>query len=452
VCLGLDRIVMAGTVAMWKRSLPLTERGASWSPRRSGRGSISRRGRVSACGRRPAGGWSSSPHPKRASRSRSTDSSSSVGAWSARSRITASSLRSGFASSDGSRGEGCPCGRGVPVTWQQEEPRVNETHRTFSRQHLGELADLTVRIALAIVSMCYVVGFLVVNIHLARYGIVAESLLRVRYIATGALALLLQMFVITTWGASMAVVFGEIARLKAGSGDRPRWASIARIVIVPVFVVGMLVLMIGALSISREGAITQWRQSLTADMRIAIVSFVRLSSCALMTVVLPLKASDWIRGMVSLNRPRNPHGLKTEVLIVDVFVGFLGAILAIIVYTYSVYPVLNPAFGGGAHRRILLLPREAEISSLAVLGLRPGVNGLIGPVSLIEETSDSLILLASETAGERSDVKSIHVPRSSFEGVLSMAWRTQQQSADDVDQGVGSSLGSAPRVTASHRP
>src|SRR5262245_7885796 len=104
---------------------------------------------------------------------------------------------------------------------------------------------------------------------------------------------------------------------------------------------------------------------------------------------------------------------------VDVFTGFVVVLISLGGYANRIYPNLSPVYGGGKQQKLVLVAKPDQVTQLKSLGINISLNSRqIGPLELIYEAADYLILSTPEEIKERDHVQSIRLKKDMLDAIL----------------------------------
>jgi len=258
------------------------------------------------------------------------------------------------------------------------------------RSPIQDWLGLVTRAVVLSVGFLYVVGLLVVNIDLARYGVTNLDLARPEYIMAGALWLL-------AIGAPCGLVSVLVMVLRKPWADKGR--RVATCVVVFVMMVGAA-FTFGALLESMSRSLIGLGSSWTMLDRLSDIR--EFSAPVLVNLILSfliILAGLWTYG--ALQRSRSEF-LAYSCLFVPFAI--LMFVFGLTVYALAIFPHLPRYVGGGKKSVVAIALRETrpELTGRLTFPMSPD-GRWIGPVSLV--TSDEkAITLANVISVGRDDV------------------------------------------------
>lgn len=238
---------------------------------------------------------------------------------------------------------------------------------------LGDTLQLITSIAALLLGAAYVFGGLVVNLHLARYGVIEYQVLRIKYLVVG--LVFMANFVAVLVGASVATLVA--LSLSPSTGLT---AYLVMSLLAAILLIGLWAL---EKRFRKRNLVLNW------------VIFWVLSTLALLHPVMVAVRQSIV-------------GSTTLYEAVQIAGAGLAGILALIgqVYFYAGYIYGNPAaldpVGMGIPVRVRLAGTKADIELLRNLGLpaEPETD-LTGGLLLLDETDSHYIIATGTTAIEQ---------------------------------------------------
>jgi hypothetical protein len=259
-----------------------------------------------------------------------------------------------------------------------------------------ENLELFSRGALAFVGSCYVIGLMIVNLHLRQYGVRYIGFLHLEYVMAGALYLFLVAFV---------VFFLDYAYHTLTSSWRVRGkvrralAFILSIITLGLVVNGLASVGGSDLSITKAAF---WIVFLVILANIACFELLRRQT---------VFAWRWIKSTGELNETERPFWFF---LLLGLSAG------AIYMYALGVFPKYSWSIGGGKLQRVQLLPRTDKANNFQAVGLDiDPQTRRTKPFELIFETPDALVVIPpNDVASQSNNTKAIRMRKDSIDMVF----------------------------------
>lgn len=297
-----------------------------------------------------------------------------------------------------------------------------------------EALELAPRVAIAAASACYLVGFIIVNVHLAHCGVFDLGLVQARYITAGVLWFFLTASTFLFW-ATLGTRWKEAWASRRETGE-----FLAKLVAL-VFVAGWIGLLYG------------FTLDFASGHRVRALSPSRFLDTLPILLIL---AANAVQFLVAVDLVRYFLGLPLRRI--DFLVswpektGQLFGILAVVAYftssltTYAlaVYPKFEPTFGGGAHLAVRIAPTASLLPVLAPLGIKPDSDGLVGPLELVADIGDTAVLIPPG-ADDLRPTTSIRLRHSDLLAVLSFG----SEVGGPIDSSISLTPSAVPSQTAS---
>jgi hypothetical protein len=262
------------------------------------------------------------------------------------------------------------------------------------------LGDLLSKGTVVIGAAAYVVGFLIVNIHMARFGVSQIDLLRSDYILTGCAWALLAYIVILLPAGALRGVLTAVGRSKH-RGSRSE-AATARFV---AWAIGAwIALLVFDFLADGQVQMLSW-----AGLRIIGIIFLNgIVIANLIAVALEMATEH-------SNKASNASDLLA--LWVKSFLNILLFALAIFLYASYVFPQLSPIFGGGRAREILMVMEVRGVPVAKAAGVEIQAGSRIVPLDLIFEDSVGFVV-RRRSQGKHSVYPVFRVPRDLVDGIV----------------------------------
>jgi hypothetical protein len=256
--------------------------------------------------------------------------------------------------------------------------------------------------------MCYVIGLLIVNSHLQRYGLSEFGLLRVEYAMAGASWFLL----VVATGSSLKYMLYRIKLIKG-------FGSFLWVLLLILVWSNLLFAMVGYLSEWVLAGSLQWATWRCA----AILVFQWMFGWGVIEVLRNIAQKRVVQPWWSvLPSPVGRVLARTQRDQVHSLLSILFSFLfALWLYSLYVYPYLSPTFGGGRPQEISMVVKPEEVVMIRALGFTVGDNRVTTPVTMIVETPDFLLL--KPTNGKNPNVRAIKIRRDFVDSVLYLETR-----------------------------
>jgi len=266
------------------------------------------------------------------------------------------------------------------------------------------------RLGFILVGWCYVVGLLILNLHLGQYGVFSLNLLQVEYVMAGALWTFLV-------GFTYCLLHFVALPLRSGhnEGEQPpkRVGSAIRILTMGGLALSALVFVLFVLSDSELG-LSQGSKILPTlavggILVLTAMTFVQLTSDIQVIVQRAFlgQASKKIDG-VAKQASLSIFGFPIIVLL-----------LLLSIYALYAFPKFSPAIGGGQKQVVEFISKADQRETIINLGF-PVLHGSqrFGPVEVIFETSDFLTLSPPKEFSSEGKAKAIRIRKDLIEAVI----------------------------------
>lgn len=231
-----------------------------------------------------------------------------------------------------------------------------------------------------VASLVYVLGFAIVNIHLASFGIFAFSLGRARYISAGILFSLVHMLISSiaffAWPLAIPLL---LPKLDGFFTKNPSvWRVMARDETKLRLVLGILIIIV-IIILSSEPS-----------------SDLFLGPLVIFEVLFFMSFTGWYLRLTQVMT-------LVPTFEIGAFVGLL--LITLIAWSSGVYPNISSAYGGGAPVKVQLVISDAKNANLFTEIGFDVKNGVTSPVDLLDNSGDTLIVLLSDDKGEKYAVE-----------------------------------------------
>lgn len=271
--------------------------------------------------------------------------------------------------------------------------------RSHNLARLRETLETLLRLGFALLGGCYVVGLLILNSYLAQFGISSLNILDVQYIMAGALWIFLIVFVC----CQLLLIFEGPKYIKQAWKQGLRLLPIMTAVILGLSPI-MLIYVVQFAS-GFELRLTNGSNPRPLFIVLGILILTALTVRylwndirALLAAIVPEHATDkvepvtkWINLFMALFR---------TVLVI----GLIPA------YSFSVFPKLSSALGGGRPQEVEFLGNVKHIDTLNSIGLSvSSEKRRFGPLEVIFEGSDFFLVAPPKDVKSEDNLKAIRI-------------------------------------------
>ena len=268
------------------------------------------------------------------------------------------------------------------------EDKTTETLISSLIEHLRGI----VGIAGAITGLSYLVGYIIVNIYLSKFGIHNLELIKSKYLASGLLYLSLSFLL----AAVPVITVGLLRERSAGLGALRKWHTlmllVANLILAATFVWTFSVILTGVEPPESSVLPVNHRRGF-------IWFFLPASQLALwFPIVLGSAISpllDRIRpyeGRRSVNSTPGRLTMNLRRRAASIGLAAIFAIISLYVFATWVYPHVSPTLGGGAPSRVQILLSKSGSETIMRLPVTV-VDNLSEPIVLLDQTDSSFLLL-----------------------------------------------------------
>jgi hypothetical protein len=259
-----------------------------------------------------------------------------------------------------------------------------------------EMLEAAAKVLVGISVLSYIIGLLITNMHLRNYGAFHLSFTQFEYVLTG----LLWLFLVGL--AYLAYITTTNHFSVEPKASKWKWWGYNVGGLLVYFVFGIATLYFPLMFLSNyEIDVFSWR---------AVYISVSLILAPIIIDGVGKRAYRFFQAAKQRTLPRDA---------VDTLVGIILVLASLTGYASSVYPNLSPVYGGGKPQKIILVAKPDQVTQLKNLGINVNSeNRQIGPLEIIYESGDYLILSTPEEIKERKNIQSIRLKKDMFDAIL----------------------------------
>lgn len=270
---------------------------------------------------------------------------------------------------------------GLPADSQKTSTRMmgdggGKKTLSISGATLLETAQKILGMIAGFAGLSYVVGFIIISVHMAKYGVYGVSLINTRYVTAGMLYLFFFL---------IPIVF--VLRYMA---FRNPVALIFASMILPVMQIGLIV----AVGYIRPDDMGEFFRSTIAWLFFA--------------AVVPIMES-----MATYTKGATPAFPISRYIAP---MGFIAIFLGMFLFARDVYPQISSAIGGGQLVRVVLVAKEDRAATLARL-VPMEDDFMTKPLRLIDRDSSMYVVQADGNSGTQSQ-SSVIIRQELIDGVI----------------------------------
>jgi hypothetical protein len=237
-----------------------------------------------------------------------------------------------------------------------------------------EAVELVSKIGIGVIGVAYVVGLLIMNMHVRGYGLSYLGFLQIEYIMVGFLWLFLVSWVFFAAGYLLKKC-GELL-------SKRKQMRLRELVFQAVF------LLVPAFGIISGTRLVLSLLSEKGDLPFTIKGHWKSLGILFFTV-----ASIWsvmsFTSRIVREKDKGTNKWHNAFYILQLLFWIL---LPLRMYATSVYPTLSPAFGGGKARRVALVIKADQLEAAEASGLKFSHGRTTEPVELIFEAPDFFLI------------------------------------------------------------
>lgn len=279
---------------------------------------------------------------------------------------------------------------------------------------LRDSVQIATSMLLSLTSGCYVAGLLIVNLRLAHFGVHSQQFNRTEYVLVGAV------FALLVAGSHFALAWAfDWAKIGINNWKaQRRWYGASHIF--PVFL-AVWVPAYGLIVLSGETLhFGSWVVWFSVFMLAASGSLIRACAIHLRTL--------W----ASYSSNAVHAGVKQTA--VQFFYGVISFVPLVGFYALFTYPHILTSYGGGLREPIVLVPTKRGAEVAALLHLPVKQTGEIGPVYLLTESEDEIVVTRDPSTGRTSPGAAVKLSRGLIDSVETTGETTDEASAGKAQE------------------
>lgn len=252
------------------------------------------------------------------------------------------------------------------VTADQPE---NALDKSPYRSMAKDFVDTGSKVAFFAATIAYILGVLVVNLNLARYGFVNFGLLKVEYAIAGSVWLALVLFS----GTGLYWTWIEVRETWASSTvARKCWKVL-------LFLLAAYTFPTYSIGYFGEYSLPSWD-----DCRRALALWLNISAIYFLFT--------WIKAIVDALNDRASLSRHIGRILYNAVFSIFFLVLAVNMYAKYIFPYITPSYAGGKHRNVTIVVKDDQIDFLKSMNFGYVGKRTFCGIVLIAESSDSVIL------------------------------------------------------------
>ena len=264
---------------------------------------------------------------------------------------------------------------------------------------LREFAEIGSKAGLAFIAACYVVGFLIVNLHLRKFGITYLGFLRTEYIIAG--------FV---WAFLVALVYSLVALLFYRLRDLIRHRKFSGLASSLVWLI-LILFGLGFFPFSALNVVTQRQTAIASSWGWRTIGILLLNAGVLFSI-------SNIKSFVGSDQKGLPKLDVRTYRWYWAFVCFYFAVTlvgSISLYSNYVFPLISSTFAGGSTQNVIFVIKGDQLDSAKSAGLQLSEDRKT-TVEIIFEAPDFFLITPTIGTGEK--VKAIRIRKDLIDAIL----------------------------------
>lgn len=280
-----------------------------------------------------------------------------------------------------------------------EQIPINNSNST-----LQNIIKVMPALGIGVTSICFIMGLLIVNIHLGRYGVYSSEFIRTDYILVGAVFISLIFTVGICFGFSIQQ-FEQMGHLWK---NREYIKGLLLAILSILLTVAPILLILGFLI----------EKSRFSSLKEIILPFGTVSFIWLFVYKIYIKIKLFIQSAKYDQQKNNTLiGIAHDA---SVIVPLL--LIGITMYATAIYPYISTAWGGGHKASMMLFPTDRGLAVCKALSLPLLKNQTVaGPIRVLTESEKELIILVPDGISEKE--LAIRLKRELFDAVQTLSSR-----------------------------
>ena len=290
---------------------------------------------------------------------------------------------------------------------EEQERGHEEKLSLVNLKRYRETIEIITRLGFVLLAGCYVAGLLILNLHLAQFGVLTLNILQVQYMMTGALWIFLIGFVYCFLVYPVYGVKNIYDEWKQGLRLSPALQV--------VMVIGSPAILVYVLEFFSGFQLGVLKGSTGLPLLIAVAilgltaflfSFMREDLQVLEGRIIE-QASDNVK--LSMRWGSLLFGMHRIVLIIG----------CISTYALLVFPKFSSALGGGRQQRVEFVVSIDHIATVNSIGLQVSPElRRVGPLEVIFESSDFFVLAPPKERQSGEKIKAIRIKKNLIDAAL----------------------------------
>jgi len=254
-------------------------------------------------------------------------------------------------------------------------------------------------IVVGVSSACFILGLLIVNLRLAKFGIYSPDFVRTEYVLVGAVFL----FLVATAYFSFQHSLRDFKAVPQHWKQKHYFRSIGITFFGALTAIGPLMFVFSIMTISTNIFKDWW-------LWISLMALVGFGHYA---------RQLYIRGSTLIidNQPTDGNVDAMQISKTNQLLGHTAFLLLYMgIYANYLYPHIPPSFGGGNKTPVILIPTAKGLEICKILALPLQKNQVtIGPIEVLTESENELVVLVSDGLTEKKHA--IRLKRELFDAI-----------------------------------
>lgn len=277
-----------------------------------------------------------------------------------------------------------------------------------------ETAETIARFGFALVGWCYVVGLMILNLHLGQYGVVNLNFLQVEYVLAGALWTGLVGY---TYAFFYYAIWAVRSTYEEWKGEGRRLGLALKTGLMIIGLPGFLFYAVTLLSGNELGLITLLFATESALPTLAVLGI--LAGTAVMFPLLSEDIQSLLQSVTNGQASAGRDATRRRAIFFLPFYRIIALLPLLTLYALYAYPRFLPAWGGGKKQVVEFIAKSGHTSTFASMGLRVGSeNRKVEPLEVIFESSDFFTVAPTKDMNPEGRLKAIRINKDLIDAAI----------------------------------
>lgn len=269
--------------------------------------------------------------------------------------------------------------------------------------------EVITKVGVAILGVSYIIGLLILNMHIRKYGVNYLGFLQIEYVMVG----ILWAFLVGAMGCAL-LLFKYIGN----EVYKKEWKSLSWL---RRFAIGsgmILISLLGTCAIFYHvlNALSDSELSFTSSPFWLVLGVLFIN--AIMILLLSSRMGRVVKHFYSKESADKRDKAQMLMSLMDIVYHITILVGALSIYSNYAFPTLSPVFGGGKKQKAELVIKAEQKETISAIGLQVASNNRsVGPLEVIFEASD-FFLLAPPQQFNNAKVKAIRLNKDLVDAAL----------------------------------